>query len=67
MRTTLKIDPELLETVKALSGAKTKTQAVELALQEFVQLKRRQKLAARIGNWDDFGLTLADLEKMRGG
>ena len=67
MRTTLNIDPELLESVKDLSGASTKTQAVEIALKEFVWLKKRQELAKRITNWKDFGLTLEDLEKMRGG
>jgi len=67
MRTTLDLDVELLENVQRLSGATTKKQAVEMALREFVRLKKREELAARIGNWDDFGLTLADLEKMRGG
>ena len=67
MRTTLNINPELLESVKELSGASTKTQAVEIALQEFVHLKKRQELADRILNWKDFNLTLDDLEKMRGG
>jgi len=65
MRTTLNVDRKLLEDVKALSGAKTQTQAVEIALKEFVQSEWRQKLVALIGNWDDFGLTLEDLEKMR--
>ena len=67
MRTTLNINPELLESVKELSGASTKTQAVEIALREFVHLKKRQELADRILNWKDFNLTLEDLEKMRGG
>lgn len=67
MRTTLDLDVELLENVQRLSGATTKKQAVEMALREFVRLKKREELGALIGNWDDFGLTLEDLEKMRGG
>ena len=67
MRTTLDLDVELLENVQRLSGATTKKQAVEMALREFVRLKKREELAALIGNWDDFGLTLEELEKMRGG
>jgi len=42
MRTTLAIKEELLDEVKALSGAKTKKDAVEKALEEFIK-KRRQK------------------------
>lgn len=42
MRTTLAIDEELLEEVKNLSGVKTKKEAVEKALEEFVR-RRRQK------------------------
>ena len=42
MRTTLTIKEELLDEVKALSGAKTKKDAVEKALEEFIK-KRRQK------------------------
>jgi len=36
MRTTLAIKGELLEEVKELSGAKTKKEAVEKALEEYV-------------------------------
>lgn len=42
MRTTLAINEELLDEVKMLSGAKTKKDAVEKALVEFIK-KRRQK------------------------
>jgi Arc/MetJ family transcription regulator len=67
MRTTLNIDQKLLEEVKVLSGAKTKTEAVQLALQEFIALKKRQKLFNWMQNQKNFDLTLEDLEKMRGG
>ena len=40
MRTTLAVKEELIEQVKALSGVKTKKEAVEIALEEFI--KRRK-------------------------
>jgi len=44
MRTTLAINEELLNEVKLLSGAKTKKDAVEKALVDFVRRKRAKKL-----------------------
>ena len=44
MRTTLAIKEELLEEVKALSGVKTKREAVERALEEFVKRRTARKL-----------------------
>lgn len=44
MRTTLAIREELLEEVKALSGVKTKKEAVEKALEEFVNRRKAKKL-----------------------
>lgn len=44
MRTTLAIDEKLLDEAKALSGAKTKKEAVEIALDEFVRKKKARKL-----------------------
>ena len=44
MRTTLAIREELLDEVKALSGAKTKKEAVEKALEEFIKRRRAKKL-----------------------
>lgn len=44
MRTTLAIREELLEEVKALSGVKTKKEAVEKALEEFVNRRKVKKL-----------------------
>ena len=41
LRTTLTTNEELLEEVKTLSGAKTRKEAIEIALEEFV---RRAKL-----------------------
>ncbi len=44
MRTTLAIKEKLLEEVKALSGAKTKKEAVEKALEEFIKRRKSKKL-----------------------
>ncbi|MCL4458097.1 MAG: type II toxin-antitoxin system VapB family antitoxin [Nitrospirae bacterium] len=44
MRTTLVIDEELLKEAKVLSGAKTKKEAVEKALGEFIKRRKARKL-----------------------
>lgn len=44
MRTTLAISEELLNEVKLLSGAKTKKDAVEKALVDFVRRRKAKKL-----------------------
>ena len=65
MRTTLDIDEKLVGDVARVTGARTKRKAIEIALQEFLWAKRREELAALIDNYDDFDLTLQDLERMR--
>ncbi len=44
MGTTLTIDKELLNEAKAVSGAKTKKEAIEKALREFIRRKKSMKL-----------------------
>jgi Arc/MetJ family transcription regulator len=44
MRTTLTIKEELLEEARALSGVKTKKEAVEKALEEFIRRRKAKKL-----------------------
>lgn len=44
MRTTLDINGKLLEDAVELSGEKTKTAAVEVALREYVRLRRKEML-----------------------
>lgn len=44
LRTTLSIKEDLLEEAKKVSGAKTKKEAVEMALEEFVMRKKSKKL-----------------------
>jgi len=44
MRTTMAINEHLLEEVKTLSGAKTKKEAVEKAMKEFIRRRKSKKL-----------------------
>jgi len=54
MATNLAIEPELLDKALALSGKKTKTQAVTLALREFVARREQARLLDLFGalEWD---------------
>ena len=49
MMVTLTIKEELLDEVKALSGAKTKKDAVEKALEEFIKKRRQKNILALFG------------------
>ena len=51
-RTTLAINEELLNEAKALSGAKTKKDAVEIALEEFIRRRKARKLLELEGKID---------------
>jgi Arc/MetJ family transcription regulator len=54
MATNLAIDPDLLERALELSGKKTKTAAVTLALQEFVARREQEGIRELFGSleWD---------------
>ncbi|MBI1821840.1 MAG: type II toxin-antitoxin system VapB family antitoxin [Nitrospirae bacterium] len=65
MRTTMDIDDMLISEVIKVSGARTKKGAVVIALQEYIKAKKREELKKIIGSYDEFGLSLNDLEKMR--
>ena len=67
MRTTLDIDAELIEKVVKTTGARSKKRAIEIAMKEFLRAKRRKELSDLIGNYEEFDVTLKDLEKMRKG
>ena len=59
MRTTLNVNDKTLQKVMALTGAKNRSQAINLVLQDFVKKERLQKLLALRGmlhlenNWKD--------------
>jgi Arc/MetJ family transcription regulator len=65
MRTTLDIDATLIERVVKTTGARSKKKAIEIAMKEFLRAKRRKELSDLIGNYEEFEVTLKDLEKMR--
>jgi len=67
MRTTLDIDAELIEKVVKTTGARSKKRAIEIAMKEFLRAKRRKELSDLIGSYEEFDVTLKDLEKMRKG
>ena len=52
MATNLAIRPELLERALELSGKRTKTAAVTLALQEFVARREQRRLLELFGSLD---------------
>jgi Arc/MetJ family transcription regulator len=54
MATNLAIDPALIERALVLSGARTKKQAVTLALEEFIARRRQRGLLELMGKleWD---------------
>ena len=62
MRTNIEIDDELMKAALAASGARTKREVVEQALDMLVKLKQQEELRELRGKlvWED------DLERMRG-
>lgn len=64
MRLTLTVDPELLETVRRLAGTRTKREALNLALREFVRRRRLAGIITR-GGTVDLAVSLEDLLKRR--
>ena len=67
MRTTLEIDGNLLDSVVAATGEKTKSKAVNAALKEYVRRKHVQEL---IDSWgkimvDDYSEQALEAEKRK--
>lgn len=60
-RLSITVDSELLEEVVRLAQARTKREAIEQALKEFVRHHRLQELQALAGS----GLAEMDLEELR--
>lgn len=52
MRTTLDLDESLLQEALSLSGEKTKTAAIEKALEELIKARRRENLRSMLGHMD---------------
>lgn len=54
MATNLALDPDLLDEAFAVSGCRTKKDAVTLALREFIERRAQSEIAALLGEleWD---------------
>lgn len=64
MRTTFDIDEKLLEQARELAQVRTKREAVELALREFIRKRRIERIKNSLGT-DRVDMTLSDLIRMR--
>jgi len=65
MRTTLDLDPKLLDEVRREIKGKSKKAIVEQALRELLATRRRKQAADMIGKFE-IDLTPEDLRKLRG-
>lgn len=65
MRTTLDLDPKLLEEAQRELNLKTKKAVVEEALREAIATRRRRQFIDMIGKFE-LDLTPEDLRKLRG-
>ena len=50
MKTTINIDEDLIQEAKKISGARTKTEAIELGLREIISSHKRKELASLFGS-----------------
>jgi Arc/MetJ family transcription regulator len=64
MKTLIDIQDDLMNELLKEARTKVKKEAVILAIKTFIEAKRREKLAALIGNYE-FGYSLEELEEMR--
>ena len=56
MKTTININNELLDEAMKVSGAKTKTEAIENGLKEIISVYKRKELANLFGAEKDISL-----------
>jgi Arc/MetJ family transcription regulator len=64
MRTLIDIQDDLMDDLLKEANTTVKKEAILLAIRTFLDFKRREKLAALIGNYE-FGYSLTELEAMR--
>ena len=64
MRTLIDIQDDLMTELLKQANTTVKKDAVILAIKTFLEIKRREKLASLIGNYQ-FGYTLKELKEMR--
>ena len=64
MRTLIDIQDDLMNELVKEANVRTKKEAIMLAIRTFLAVKRREKLASLVGNYE-FGYSLEELEEMR--
>jgi Arc/MetJ family transcription regulator len=64
MRTIIDIQDDLMEDLLKEANTTVKKEAILLAIRTFLDIKRREKLAALIRNYE-FGYSSRELEEMR--
>lgn len=64
MKTLIDIQDNLMDELLKEANTRVKKKAVILAIKTFIDVKRREKLASLIGNYE-FGYSLKVLEEMR--
>lgn len=64
MKTLIDIQDDLMNELLKETEVKTKKEAVTTAIKTYLNLKKRQRLALLIGNYE-FGYTVQALERMR--
>jgi len=64
MRTLIDIQDDLMEELLKEANTGVKKEAIVLAIKTFLAIRRREKLASLIGNYE-FGYSLEELEEMR--
>ncbi|MBW1797887.1 MAG: hypothetical protein JRJ21_05670 [Deltaproteobacteria bacterium] len=64
MKTLIDIQDDLMNELLKEATTRVKKAAVILAIKSFLEVKRRERLAALIGNYE-FGYSLEELEEMR--
>jgi len=64
MRTLIDIQDDLMNDLLKEANTTVKREAIVLAIKTFLDVRRREKLASLIGNYE-FGYSLRELEEMR--
>ncbi|MFA4909595.1 MAG: type II toxin-antitoxin system VapB family antitoxin [Desulfobacteria bacterium] len=64
MRTLIDIQDELINELLREAKTTVKKEAITSAIRTYLEVKRREKLASLIGNYE-FGYMIKDLEEMR--
>jgi Arc/MetJ family transcription regulator len=64
MRLSIAVDPELVETARVLAQVRTKREAVDQALREFVERRQLARLAALEGS-DIVEIDVSDIQRWR--